>query len=182
MNESRFKKALPPPACHYLDAAIGWLELGNPKEAMAELALVPKEFCVEPVVLEVKWQLLARTDNWDKSLPVAQVFCTVAPSRPEGWLHQAVSLYRLNRTQEAWNLLLPMAAKFPRSWVIHYDLACYACQLGHLDQSREWLKKAFKLGGGAEVKPLALADPDLKVLWSEIEHYPLPARESKETA
>ena len=93
----------------------------------------------------------------------------MAPGRPEGWLHQAVSLYRLKRTEDAWNLLLPMAKKFPRSWVIPYDLACYACQLGKLDEGRQWLRKAFRLGDPKEIKPLALADPDLKPLWSEIE-------------
>lgn len=172
MNKSRIVKALPPPACHLLNAAIGWLELGNPDEAFVELDQIPNEFRTEPLVLEVQWQIFARKDSWDKSLPVAETFCKVAPGRPEGWLHQAVSLYRLNRTQEAWNLLLPMAKKFPGSWVISYDLACYACQLGDLEAGRTWLKKAFSIAGAGEVRPLALADPDLKLLWAEIENYP----------
>jgi hypothetical protein len=172
------KKALPPPACHFFDASVGWLELGNPREALAELNQITEEFASEPLVLEVKWQIFARTDSWSHSLPVAQVFCEVAPGRPEGWLHQAVSLYRLNRTEEAWNLLLPMAKKFPRSWVIPYDLACYACQLGRLEEGRQWLRKAFKLGDSTEIKPLALADPDLKALWGEIEETTFESKSS----
>jgi predicted Zn-dependent protease len=182
MNSSRLKKSLPPPACHYFDAAVGWLELGNPGEALSELSLIPEAFAIEPIVLEVKWQIHARTNSWDKSLPVAQTFCEVAPARPEGWLHQAVSLYRLHRTQEAWNLLLPMAKKFPRSWVIPYDLACYACQLGNVEDGRHWLKVAFRLGDVKEIKPLALADTDLKPLWKEIGASALPSRESEQTA
>ena len=176
------KKTLPPPNCHFLDAAVGWLELGNPREALNELAQIAPEFIDNPQVLEVKWQVFARTDCWDKSLPIAQAFCEVAPGLPQGWLHQAVSLYRLNRTQEAWNLLLPMAKKFPRSWIIAYDLACYACQLNRVDEGRQWLRKAFRLGDGKEIKPLALADPDLKVLWAEIESSSFESSEEAESA
>ena len=64
-----------------------------------------------------------------------------------------------------------MAKKFPRSWIIPYDLACYACQLKRVEEGRGWLKKAFRLGDPKEVKLLALADPDLKVLWPEIESF-----------
>jgi hypothetical protein len=162
------KKMLPPPNCHYLDAAVGWLELGNPAEALNELAHIDTAFYVEPQVLEVKWQVLARNERWDLSLPVAQAFCEACPGIAQSWLHQAVSLYRLNRTEDAWNLLLPMAKKFPKSWVIPYDLACYACQLEQLDEGRRWLRKACRLGEGQEIKSLALADPDLKTLWPEI--------------
>ena len=172
------KRTLPPPNNHFLEAAVGWLELGNPNEAHAELNQIAPEFLDHPQVLEVKWQIFARTDKWDKSLPIAQAFCQVAPGLPQGWLHQAVSLYRLNRTEDAWNLLLPMAKKFPRSWIIAYDLACYACQLNRLDEGRSWLKKAFNLGDNKEVKLLALADPDLKPLWPEIESSQLESSEA----
>jgi predicted Zn-dependent protease len=163
------KKALPYPDCHFFDAAVGWMELGNCREALLELDRVSVECKDDPQVLELKWQILARMDRWDQSLPVAQDFCRVAPLLPQGWLHQAVSLYRLYRTQEAWDLLRPLAQQFPRSWIIAYDLACYACQLSKLEDSRDWLRKAFRLGDASEVKLLALADPDLKVLWPEIE-------------
>ena len=163
------KKILPPPNSHYLGSAIGWLELGNPAEALNELAQIESEYRDFPEVLEVKWQVFARSESWDKSLPVARAFCEIAPDFPQSWLHQAVSLYRLNRTQDAWNLLLPMAKKFPRSWIIAYDLACYACQLDHLEEGRNWLRKAFCLGDPREIRPLALADPDLKLLWAEIQ-------------
>jgi predicted Zn-dependent protease len=173
------KKTLPPPNSHHLEAAVGWLELGNPHEALAELASLAPEFLDHPQVLEVKWQIFARTESWDKSLPIAEAFCQAAPGLPQGWLHQAVSLYRLNRTQDAWNLLLPMATKFPRSWIIAYDLACYACQLDRVDEGRQWLRKAFRLGDPKEIKLLALADPDLKSLWPEIQDWRFESEEAE---
>ena len=75
-----------------------------------------------------------------------------------------------------------MAKKFPRSWIIAYDLACYACQLNRVDEGRQWLRKAFRLGDSKEIKPLALADPDLKVLWPEIESATFESSEEAESA
>lgn len=162
-------KTIAPPDIFYLNAAAGWLELGNPKEALAELDRISPQVSVDPDVLEAKWQILARMEKWEPTLPIAQSMCQLAPDRPQGWLHQAVSLYRLKRTEEAWQLLLPLASKFPKSWVIPYDLACYACQLGKVDEGRDWLKRACKLGEAKEVRTIALADPDLEALWPELQ-------------
>ena len=51
---------------------------------------------------------------------------------------------------------------------MRYNLACYECQLGRLDQARAWLRKAFDLGDPAEMQAQALRDPDLQPLWPEI--------------
>src|SRR5947209_632511 len=99
----RLNKKLAPPDCHFVDAAIGWLELGSPSEALNELSRVSDRVQREPLVLETRWQILARTERWQESLPVAQMFCEATPGVPQPWLHQAVSLYRLSRTQEAWD-------------------------------------------------------------------------------
>lgn len=169
------KGTIPAPDIFCANAAIGWLELGNPREAMAELNQISSQYASHPDILEVRWQICARLEHWEPSLPIAQSICEAAPERPQGWLHQAVSLYRLKKTEEAWKLLLPMAEKFPKSWVIAYDLACYACQLGNLEEGRRWLRKAFALGDGKEVKEHALADSDLEALWLEIEQSKLVA-------
>jgi len=168
MGDLLVNTKLPPPHGHYFDAAIGWLELGNPAEALAELNRLPGEYSRDPRVLELRWQSLARLGRWAESLPVAEIYCQEAPGIAQSWLHCAVSLYRAGRTQEAWNLLLPMAARFPRSWIVPYDLACYACQLGRTDEGRVWLKTAFRLHQSKDVRALALADPDLQILWPEI--------------
>jgi Flp pilus assembly protein TadD len=80
----------------------------------------------------------------------------------------AYALHEQKRTQEAWNVLLPVADKFPDDATIRYNLACYACQLGRLDQARAWLEKAFALGNARKMKLMALEDPDLRPLWEKI--------------
>jgi tetratricopeptide (TPR) repeat protein len=77
-------------------------------------------------------------------------------------------LHELKRTQEALDALLPAAAKFPKHWLIRYNLACYCSQLGRLQEAMQWLEKAIGLADKSEVKAMALADPDLEPLRREI--------------
>jgi len=161
---------LEPPDTHYVSAAIGWLELGVPSEAEAELAHVSAARQNHPDILEVRWVILAQTRRWDASLKVAQALQHRAPNRSSGWLHQAYSLRRMSDegVKQAWNVLLPAYSKFPREPTIPYNLSCYACQMHQFDEARAWLRRAIKIGDRAKIKQMALDDPDLQPLWDEI--------------
>ena len=65
-------------------------------------------------------------------------------------------------------MLLPVVDKFPKEYLMRYNLACYECELGNLKESRAWLEKTFELADKNEVKLMALDDSDLEPLWREI--------------
>jgi len=58
--------------------------------------------------------------------------------------------------------------RLPPSATPRYNLACYECQLGRLEQAKQWLQEAFELGDAQPMKLAALDDPDLGPLWIEI--------------
>lgn len=155
---------LEPPDSHHLQAAIGWLELGNAPEAEAEWLKVDEGQRQRPDVLDVRWRIQAAQKAWSDALSTARTLLEVAPQSPIGWINHSYTLHELRRTQEAWDHLLPIAEKFPKISVIAYNLACYACQLGQLDQAQKFLERAIKLKGKDAVKAMALADPDLRPL------------------
>ena len=163
-------RKLEPPDTHCLMAAIGWLELGNPGEARAELAKVSPAQQEHPDVLEVGWAISAEEKRWDEALQVAQALLRCAPERSSGWLHRAYALRRVadGSIQKAWEALLPAFDKFPEEPTIPFNLSCYACQLRQLDAARDWLKSAVAVGGKEQIKQMALEDSDLEPLWSEI--------------
>lgn len=156
--------ALGPPDNHHLRAAEGWLELGNPTEAGAELAAIAPHAQAHPDVLEVRWQVLAATRRWQESLDVAAELIRLAPERPQGWIHRAYALHELGRTLEARDQLLPVANAFPRDVTLRYNLACYECQLGHLEPAKSWFQQALALGDPARIKLAAAKDRDLALL------------------
>jgi tetratricopeptide (TPR) repeat protein len=165
------KRKLEPPDTHYVLAAVGWLELGNPAEAKAELAQVSPAQQEHPDVLELRWSVLAEEKRWKEALQVAQALLRSAPERSSGWLHQAYALRRVpdGSLQKAWEALLPAFDKFPKELMIPFNLSCYACQMRQLDAARDWLQRAVKVGGKEKIQRMALSDPDLEPLWAEIQ-------------
>ena len=121
-----------------------------------------------PDVLVVRVAIYEAAKKWEYAAEIAKAISEFAPESPFGFIHQAYSLHELKRTQEAWNVLLPVVDKFPKEYIMRYNLACYACQLGNLKEARDWLKKAIDMAGTNEVKLMALDDPDLEPLWEEI--------------
>jgi Flp pilus assembly protein TadD len=161
---------LEPPETHYLSAAIGWLELGNPAEAAAELERLSPARQHHPDILEARWLICADLKRWEEGLQTARTLLEVEPQRVTGWLNQAYALRRVpgGSVKDAWKALLPAYEKFPAEPTVAYNLACYACQMQQMDTARTWLERAFAIGGKERMQPMALADPDLEPLWEEI--------------
>lgn len=160
-------KPLEPPDSTHLEAAQGWLELGNHIEANEELERIEAQNRAHPDVLEIRWQVYAHAKNWVACVDIAAAIVKLAPKRPGGWIHRSYALHELKRTQEAFDCLLPAADKFPRAWTVHYNLACYCAQLGRLGECKEWFRKAMAIDEKT-VQQAAIDDPDLKPLWDSM--------------
>jgi Flp pilus assembly protein TadD len=164
--------SIPPPDYHYLEAALGWLMLGNPPEARAEFEQVAAAYRQHPQTLQVEWRLLADEKRWREALAPAEAHIAVAPADPAGYIHRSYALHELKQTEEALQKLLPAAALFPTESTIPYNLACYSCQLGDLDAARHWLRHAFAIETSDRQRQLrremALQDVDLQPLWPEL--------------
>jgi predicted Zn-dependent protease len=152
----------------HLEAAQGWFELGNCIEATKELDEITAQMRGHPSVLEVRYEIYAAAKKWEYAAEIAKAISELSPDSPFGWVHHAYALHELKRTQEAQNVLLPVLDSFPKEYIMRYNLACYACQLGNLKKARDWFKKAIDLANTKEVKLMALNDPDLEPLWKEI--------------
>jgi predicted Zn-dependent protease len=159
---------LPWPDNHHLDAAEGWLELGDAASASREIQNIAPELRLHPEVLNVRWLILAKDKNWENCLVIAGAITRLMPASPVGWIHLSYTLHELGRTQEAWDNLSIVAGRFPLDCTMAYNRACYACRLGNLIDARQLLARAMKLGDSGQVKQTALSDNDLKPLWSMI--------------
>src|SRR5439155_16695450 len=106
--------------------------------------------------------------DWQGAVEFASALAQKEPEDSFGFIHQAYALHEMRRTREAWDLLNAVADKFPREYLIYYNLACYACQLGEREKAMTLLTRAFKLGGAKDVRAMALKDKDLAELSSQI--------------
>ena len=159
---------LEPPASHHVTAAEGWLELGNPAEAAAELAGVDSEWADHPAVIELEWQIQAHASQWETCLTLAARLVARHPELPAGYIHRSYALHELQRTAEARDQLLPALTLFPEEEILPYNLACYECRLGNLPRARQWLGQLFRRKDALTWRRAAQSDPDLASLWPEL--------------
>lgn len=143
------------------------MELGNHVEADIELDEITPEFRAHPDVLEMRWHICAKKQNWVACVDIAGAIIQMDPNRPEAWIHRSFALHELKRTQEAFEQLLPVANRFPKVWTIPYNLSCYCAQLGRIEECKEWFKKAMAIDEHGAQR-VAVDDPDLKPLWDSM--------------
>ena len=84
----------------------------------------------------------------------------------------ADAMEHIEGAQEAYDLLRPFADFVDDSITLFYNLGCYACVLGNLDEARNWLGKTFAMSEncdyGSHYREMARTDAQLKPLWREI--------------
>ena len=151
----------------FLDAAVGWLGLGDHLAANEEIEQIASGFKADPRVLEVRLQIYWAAEKWEACVEIASALVRLKPDNEYGCVGRSFALHKLKRTQEAYNFLLPAGVTFPKNWTVPYNLACYCAQLNHLDEAQIWFKKAMAINEHI-VKREAIDDPDLKPLWDSM--------------
>lgn len=150
---------LPPAARHRVQAAMGWLELGLAAEARAELAGLSAQQAAAPQVIACRLALAAHDQDWAEARDWAEHLVMLQPDEPQWTLSLAYATRRARSLTEAETILRAARARFPREPIVPYNLACYAAQLGRLDEARTLLAEATALDHS--IMDLAAQDPDL---------------------
>jgi predicted Zn-dependent protease len=117
-------KNLPLPDQRHLDAAEGWLGLGDFQSASEELDQISSDLRAHPYVLELRYQIYAETQRWDLAVEMARIMAQSMPDNHRGHLHLAYRLHGLKRTQAAYDTLRPVVNRFPEEWLMRFNLAC----------------------------------------------------------
>ena len=151
----------------HLEAAAGWIQLGDYDSANDELEKIRAEWRAHPDVLDLRWLIYLHHEQWDACLDIASAIVKIASDRVWGWVHKAYSLRRATGggIEKAKPVLLEAAKLFPDDSMIQYNLACYCAQLGQLGAAQEHLDKSYELGDAKQIKLMARDDDDLKPLW-----------------
>jgi len=113
----------------------------------------------------VRCDIYTAVMKWPEVVAVAETLVKLVPDKPCGWVRRSYALHGLKRTQQAFDLLLPAARKFPEIPMIPYNLACYCAQLGKLEEARRWLHQSYEIGNARILKSVARCDPDLAPLF-----------------
>jgi len=148
---------------HNLRAALGFLELGDPDSAWEELELIPAEERAHPMVLRMRVDIYRDKERWMEMAEIARYLTEIEPEQPSHWIDRAWAERRHLGITTAEQTLIKALEGFPDESLMHYNLSCYACRQGRIDEAKERLAKAIELD--PQFRALALEDEDLEGIW-----------------
>lgn len=159
------------PTARRVSYAHGYIELGLVAPAAEELDCVVAEDRRSVPVLLARVELHLADGNWAALVDAARTVARDDPAQERAWIGWAYGQRRLTALPDARAVLIEGETHHgATSALLHYNLACYDCQLGDLPGARARLHRAFQLA--REFRVLALADPDLVTLRLEIAAMP----------
>lgn len=140
----------------------GYLALGMLREAEAELdAIAPPDATTTPV-LSLRVALLHEQQDWSRLRDLARELVSVQPEEAGWWVSLAFATRRCESLQQARAILLEAEQRHAAEAIIHFNLGCYAAQLGALDEARRRVLHSIALS--EEFRTIARHDPDLEPL------------------
>ena len=153
---------LPLEVRRFLDELTGYMELGMWDEAAGRLEEMPFEFRMDRRFMKIRLLISEHFGRWDMAEVVAGHLAKTHPDSAFYWIEWGRAARRAISVQRAIEILLDAEKHHPDEATVHYNLGCYACLLGQMDECKERLKRAFELD--AALKLVAIDDPDLDAL------------------
>jgi hypothetical protein len=83
-----------------LNAAEGWLGLGDHLAANEELEKISPELRGNPKVLDVRLQIYWAAKKWEACVEIAGALVRLKPGNDYGWIARSFALHELKRTQK----------------------------------------------------------------------------------
>ena len=146
-----------------LKSAIGYMELGMILDATNEIESIPPDEKNFSAVLCVPLEIYRAAKQWKLSEVVARELWKRHSDDPIHWNNLAWAVRRSDSIDSANSILLDAEKKFPDDAMTHFNLGCYACQLGDLEAAKIRVGRAIELDSSFKI--LALDDEDLEPLW-----------------
>ncbi len=153
----------------HLQAVEGWLGLDDIESATEELAAISPEVRKHPAVLTAQCQIYVHAGQWEPAVELARRLTGLLPEEPAAWIWLAYATRRKNGggIRQAKDILLEAQPKFPREYLLPFNLSCYCSQLREFEEAERWLRKADAISKKT-VRKLAAEDSDLKPLWKHL--------------
>lgn len=145
-----------------LSQASGYIGLGMVREAAAELEQVPAAAARRPEVLALRALVLQEQEDWPELVEVAGRLVKIRPREAGWWIAWAYATRRSQSLVAAEAILLRAEQVHPHEPTVQFNLGCYACLRGDLDEARRRVDRAVALD--ESFHRMAATDPDLALL------------------
>jgi tetratricopeptide (TPR) repeat protein len=150
------------PILKRLNAAIGYLNLGMPDDAWNELEDIEAKDRARPEVLKLRVEVCRALESWETMAEVSNQLRKIEPDEVGHPLNMSHAVRRFKGEAEAADILSLALRRYYDDALVRYNLACYWCVIGRIEEAREMLETAFKKD--QSLRELAETDEDLAAL------------------
>jgi hypothetical protein len=147
------------PILKRLNAAIGYLGLGMAQEALGELEEIEAKDRARPEVMKVRVEVCRALESWEMMAEVSNHLRKIEPDDVGHPLNMSYAVRRFKGEAEAAEILSLALRHYYDDALVRYNLACYWCVMGRVEEAREMLETACKKDGS--LRELAETDEDL---------------------
>lgn len=151
---------------HHIQVAQGYVELGMFLDANAEIETIEAELRNQPEVLAVRREIYTGLKRWERMRIVAKSLTNHDPDEAQWSISLAYATRRAESIDATKVILLEAVERHPKAPMLHYNLACYECQLGDVEVAKTRLQHAFKLE--PRLRLIAMEDEDLEAVWASL--------------
>lgn len=149
-----------------ITAAEGYIELGMPLEANEELEQIDADQRSHTEVLALRVKIYSALKKWELMQTVAKRLALIEPENAQWTVSWAYATRRGDSIEAARIILVNAVQRMPDAVILHYNLACYECQLGKAEDAKGRLERAFELEPRYRIK--TLEDEDLERFWDSL--------------
>lgn len=135
-------------------------------DADAKLEEIDPDVRHVPEVLAVRLQSYCGLKKWELMQTVASKLAKHDPNEVQWAVSWAYATRRADSIEIARNILLHALERHPEATILHFNLACYECQLVNMEEAKERLGRTVELA--PQWRMLAMEDEDLKLLWDSL--------------
>jgi tetratricopeptide (TPR) repeat protein len=154
------------PDKEFFEAAWGYAQLGMFLDANEELEKIDAFNSAAPEILALRVAIYGGLQKWELAAKMAKRLVEFQPDNVQWVVSLAYATRRANSIEAAKELLLNAESRFPKEAVIKYNLACYECVAGNLEEAKKYLQKCFEIDSSWRLQ--ALEDEDLEPVWDSL--------------
>lgn len=143
---------------------IGWLELGNPEEALSVLNKVARRYRGHARVLNTKWIVYYQMRDLENCLKVSRRLIKDYKDDALSWINHAQYAYLKKDYKKAYEIMNKVSKQFTNDAHFTYDLACYCSLTYRFQEAEYWLETARKCGNPERINEMMKVDTDFDPL------------------
>jgi len=136
------------------------------EDALHELSELEPAEQQQPPAMALRAAVFSEGKRWAELADLSRTMIDRDRSDPAWWIHYAYAVRRVDCMEAAEKILMEAVSDHPGNATIQFNLGCYACRKGNIDEALRRVRIAIKCNPA--FRDVARTDPDLEEIRDQL--------------